>query len=407
MGDFLLAWRNIWRNTRRSVLTILAIVFATSLLIFMLSFQFGAYDDMIDSSVRLSTGHLQVQAQGYQDRPSMRKVIGNPKSLLAMVTRLTGIETAGIRSEAFALAAGPQRSRGIMITGVIPVNETSISSLPGQIKKGRYLLNGDSDVAVIGALAAKRLQIDIGDECTLLGQGRDGSVAATIVRIVGIYRTGIDEFDRTTMQIPLSDFDSVFSMAGGVHRLVMITNHLADAADIAAEIRLAPEAAGLAVLTWDQLTPGLKQSIELDLVGGIIMYAILVVVVAFSILNTFFMAIFERTREFGVLMSIGTKPLRLVKLMLLESMAMTSIGLVTGTILGIAVTLIFSHYGISMGESSDLMAQYGIADRLYPHLSLASVTIGPAIIAVVTFITALVPAMKIPRMRPVEAMRAC
>lgn len=407
MGDFLLAWRNIWRNTRRSVLTILAIVFATSLLIFMLSFQFGAYDDMINSSVRLSTGHLQVQARGYQDRPSMRKVIENPKSLLAIVTGLTGVETAGIRSEAFALAAGPERSRGIMITGVIPGDETAISSLPGQIKKGRYLLNEDSDVAVIGALAAKRLQIDIGDECTLLGQGRDGSVAATIVRIIGIYRTGIDEFDRTTMQIPLADFDLVFSMEGGAHRLVMITDHLADAAGIAAEVRLAPEAAGLAVLTWDQLSPGLKQSIELDLVGGIIMYAILVIVVAFSILNTFFMAIFERTREFGVLMSIGTKPLRLVKLMLLESMAMTSIGLVTGIALGVAVTLLFSHYGISMGDSGELMAQYGIADRLYPHLSLASIFIGPAIIAIVTFITALVPAMKIPRMRPVEAMRAC
>ena len=407
MGDFLLAWRNIWRNTRRSVLTILAIVFATSLLIFMLSFQFGAYEDMINSSVRLSTGHLQVQAQGYQDRPGMRKVIKNPKSLLAVVAGLTGVETAGIRSEAFALAAGPERSRGIMITGVIPDDEISISSLPGQIKKGRYLLNEDSDVAVIGALAAKRLQIDIGDECTLLGQGRDGSVAATIVRIAGIYRTGIDEFDRTTMQIPLADFDSVFSMEGGAHRLVMITDHLADAAGIAAEVRLIPEAKGLAVLTWDQLSPGLKQSIELDLVGGIIMYAILVVVVAFSILNTFFMAIFERTREFGVLMSIGTKPLRLVKLMLLESMAMTSIGLLTGIALGIAVTLFFSHYGISMGESSELMAQYGIADRLYPHLSLPSVIIGPMIIAVVTFITALVPAMKIPRMRPVEAMRAC
>jgi len=407
VGDFLLAWRNIWRNTRRSVLTILAIVFATSLLVFMLSFQFGAYDDMIDSSVRLSTGHLQIQAQGYQDRPNIRKVIENPNRLLAMVTRLAGVEDASIRSETFALAAGPERSRGIMITGVIPDNETGISSLPGQIKSGRYLLNEDSGVAVIGSLAAKRLQIDIGDECTLLGQGRDGSVAATIIRIVGLYRTGIDEFDRTTMQIPLSDFDSVFSMAGGAHRLVMIADHLADAGRIATAVRPAPEATGLAVLTWDQLSPGLKQSIELDLVGGIIMYAILVIVVAFSILNTFFMAIFERTREFGVLMSIGTKPMRLVKLMLLESMAMTSIGLVTGTILGIAVTLIFSHYGISMGDSGELMAQYGIADRLYPHLSLASVTIGPVIIAVVTFITALVPAMKIPRMRPVEAMRAC
>jgi putative ABC transport system permease protein len=407
MGDYLLAWRNIWRNPRRSVLTILAIVFASTLLVFMLSFQFGAYEEMIDSSVRLSTGHLQVQPKGYQNRPEMRKVIGDPGSLLKMVAALEGIDGAAVRSETFALAAGPERSRGIMVTGIRPEVERLVSSLPGQIRKGRYLQKGDAGVAVIGALGAERLQLDIGDECTLLGQGRDGSVAATVVQIVGIFRTGIDDFDRSTMQLPFSYFDEVFSMRGGAHRLVMTTKNLADAGPIAAAVRLTPEAEGLAVLTWDELTPGLKQSIELDLISGIIMYAILVIVVAFSILNTFFMAIFERTREFGMLMSIGTKPIRLVKIMLLESMAMTMVGLAVGIVLGTAITLFFSNHGISMGESSDLMAQYGIADRLYPRLSLMSVIIGPAIICVITFFTALVPALKIPRMQPVEALRAC
>ena len=136
------------------------------------------------------------------------------------------------------------------------------------------------------------------------------------------------------------------------------------------------------------------------------MYAILVIVVAFSILNTFFMAIIERTREFGVLMAIGTKPLRLVKIMLFESLAMTCIGLLTGMILGTAVTLFFSSYGIGMGDSSELLAQYGIADRLYPRLSLLSILIGPTIICVVTCITALIPTLKIVRMRPVAALRS-
>jgi len=391
---------------RRSVLTILAVVFASGLLVFMLSFQFGAYEDMIDSSVRLSTGHLQVQAIGYQDRPEVHKVIKSPGLLLEKIGALGGVEAVTIRSEAFALAAGAKRSRGTMVSGVRAEVEGRISSLPGQIRKGRYLRDGDVDVAVIGALGAERLQIDIGDECTLIGQGRDGSVAATVVTVIGVFRTGIDDFDRSTMQIPLSDFDAIFSMEGGVHRLVIATQTLADDNPVAAAIRLMPEADGLAVLTWDELTPGLRQSIELDLIGGIIMYAILVIVVAFSILNTFFMAIFERTREFGVLMAIGTKPRRLVKIMLLESLAMTCVGLFAGMVLGIAVTLLFSHYGISMGESSELLAQYGIADRLYPQLSLLSIIIGPAIISVVTFITALVPALKIVHMRPVEALRS-
>lgn len=407
MGDYLLAWRNVWRNPRRSILTILAIVFATTLLIFMLSFQFGAYVEMIDSSVRLSTGHLQVQPVGYLERPEMRMVIDNPNPLLEQVAGLPAVDSAAIRSETFALAAGPLISRGIMVTGVRPADEYRVSSLPGQLIKGRYLREEDQGVAVIGTLGAERLQLEVGDECTLLGQGRDGSVAATVVDIVGIYRTGIDEFDRSTMQLPLWDFDEVFSMRGSVHRLVVIAKKLSDAEPIAAALRKTPEAAGLAVLTWDELTPGLKQSIELDLISGVITYAILVIVVSFSILNTFFMAIFERTREFGMLMSIGTRPIRLVKMMLLESMAMTMVGLVVGMVFGIAITMFFERHGISMGDSSELMAQYGIADRLYPRLSLLSVVIGPTIICVVTFFTALVPALKIPRMRPVEAMRAC
>ena len=405
MGDYLLAWRNIWRNPRRSVLTILAVVFASGLLVFMLSFQFGAYEDMIDSSVRLSTGHLQIQARGYQNRPEMHKVIEGPDRLLEKIAAFDGVDAVTMRSEAFALAAGTRKSRGMMVGGVRPEAERGVSSLPGLIQKGRYLQNGDRDVAVIGALGAERLQIGIGDECTLIGQGRDGSVAATVVRIVGIFRTGIDEFDRATMQIPFSDFDLVFSMEGGAHRLVITTKTLTDDRGVAAAVRMMPEADELAVLTWDELTPGLRQSIELDLVGGIIMYAILVIVVAFSILNTFFMAILERTREFGVLMAIGTKPLRLMKIILLESLAMTCVGMFAGMALGTAVTLFFSNYGISMGESSELLAQYGIADRLYPRLSLLSIIIGPVIISVVTFITALIPALKIIHMRPVAALR--
>ena len=406
MEDALLAWRNIWRNPRRSALTISAISFATALLVFMLSFQFGAYEDMIDSSVRLSTGHLQVQASGYLDRPEMRKVVPKPQLLLDMLGNQPEVQAVAVRSETFGLAAGDQRSRGMLVVGVDPEMERDLSSLPGQMIAGRYLQAADREKGIIGVLAAKRLQIGVGDECTILGQGRDGSVAATVVRIVGIFKSGIDEFDRSTLQLPLADFDEVFSMEGSVHRVIMLVHQLSAAGQAARAIRAELQDDDLVVLTWDELSPGLKQSIELDLIGGVIMYLILVLVVAFSILNTFFMAIFERTREFGVLMSIGTTPLRLVKLMLQESMAMTLLGLAIGIGIGIGVTLVFSQVGIGFGDGGELLAQYGIAERLYPRLTLISTLTGPLIIAVITFFTALIPALKIPRMRPVDAMRA-
>ena len=406
MNDLLLAWRNIWRNPRRSVLTILAIVFATALLVFMLSFQFGAYDDMIDSSVRLSTGHAQILAPGYHDRPEMRKVISDPEPLIRASAYLGTVERVAKRSEAFVLASGDTRSRGLVVTGVDPATELEISSVPQQIVEGRYLEDEDSSVAVIGSLAARHLQLGIGDECVLLGSGRDGSIAAGVVSIVGIFKSGIDEFDRAAMQLTLNEFDSIFSMEGAVHRLIYTFDQLSDSSPAADRLRTDEITSELQVMTWEELTPGLKQSIELDLISGIIMYFILVVVVAFSIVNTFFMAIFERRKEFGVLMSIGMKPARLVRLMLLESLSMTWVGLVLGILSGIAITLIVSRYGISMGDSAEFMAQYGMPERLYPKLTLLSVAVGPLLIFMVTMLTALIPVLRIPTLKPVEALRS-
>lgn len=406
MNDLLMAWRNIWRNPRRSVLTILAIVFATALLVFMLSFQFGAYDDMIDSSVRLTTGHVQIVAPGYHDRPEMRKVISDPDRLILASAQLGNVEKVAKRSEAFVLASGDKRSRGLAVTGVEPAVELEFSSVPRQIVEGRYLRQGDGAVAVIGGLAARHLQLGLGDECVVLGSGRDGSIAAGVVSIVGIIRTGIDEFDRAAMQLPLTEFDSIFSMDGAVHRLIYIFDQLSDSSPAADRLKADEAASGLRVMTWEELTPGLKQSIELDLISGIIMYFILVVVVAFSIVNTFFMAIFERKKEFGVLMSIGMKPGRLVRLMLLESLSMTWVGLVLGILTGVAVTLVVSRYGISMGDSAEFMAQYGMPERLYPKLTPLSIVVGPLLIFTVTMLTALIPVLRIPTLKPVEALRS-
>lgn len=406
-SDGLLAWRNIWRNPRRSILTILAIVFATGLLVFMLSFQLGSYEDMIDSSVQLSSGHFQIQSPEYNNRQEMHLTIAAPDNLLPQVLQQPGVRGAAIRSEAFALAAGRVRTRGAQIMGVDPEREHGLSSLSGQIIAGRYLQPQDTDTAIIGTLLAQRLQLALGEECTLLGQGKDGSIAATVVRIVGIFKTGIDVYDRSTLLMPRPLFNDVFTMGDSAHRIVVIMDHLGEINPTLEALKNTPVFQDLNLLSWDQLIPGLRQSIELDLISGVIMYLILVIVVAFSILNTFFMAIFERTREFGVLLSIGARPARLVRMILLESMTMTCLGISLGMFLGGLVTIYFTKYGIGFGEAGELFAQYGISERLYPQLSLLTLCTGPVIIFIITFITALIPALKIPALKPVEAMRAC
>ncbi len=405
-----MAWRNIWRNPRRTILTVCAIAFATVLLVFMLSFQFGSYETMINTSVKISTGHLQVQAEKYHEKKSIRLIIPQPRAVADIVDRIPGVAAYTFRGQAFALISSNDRTYGVVVTGIDPQKEIQVSRIKKLVQSGNFLAADDVNQALVGKLLARNLRVKIGDELTLLGQGRDGSIGATVVQVKGIFSSGIDEFDRSTMQIPLPDFQDIFSMDEAVHEVVIIGKSLSDVAGI--KSRLIPALAALnsgkplKTLDWQELMPGLRQAIEMDLVSGLIFYGLLIIVVAFSILNTFLMAIFERTKEFGVMMAVGTTPRRLTKILLIESMSMTLIGIIAGIVFGIGITYYFQIYGIDFSGGSELLSHFGITGRMYPKLSLLSVSIGPFMVLFFTFFSALYPALKVRRLRPVEAMTA-
>jgi putative ABC transport system permease protein len=411
--DVKIAWRNIWRNPRRTVLTVLAITFACVLLIFMLSFQFGSYETMINASVTIHTGHLQVQARDYQDNRKIRYVIPDPQSVQQVLDTIPMVQAHAPRARAFALVSSQERSYGVMVEGVDPAAEARVSTLDSIIMHGDYLEEQPrEDVlpgALIGYLLARNLKVTIGDELTVLGQGYDGAIAATVLRVRGIYSSGMDAFDRGAIQIPLDAFQEAFAMGTAVHEIVILARQLTDVPLIKAAMR--EPLAGiiserpLEILDWVELMPGLKQAISMDLVSGAIFYLILIMVVAFSILNTFLMAILERTHEFGVMMAMGVKPGRLTRLVLSESAGMTLVGVITGVILGCLVTLYFTYHGINLAGSSDILRQFGIPGRLYPRLTLISTTAGPLAVFIITLLAALYPALKIRRLQPVAAMR--
>ena len=405
-----MAWRNIWRNPRRTILTICAITFASVLLVFMLSFQFGSYETMINTSVKISTGHLQVQAAKYHEKKSIRFVIPDPLAVADILDQIPEVAAYSFRGQAFALISSKDRTYGVVVTGIDPQKEARVSRIRKLVHEGHFLTEDDGSRAVVGKLLAKNLRVKIGDELALLGQGRDGSIAATVVQVKGIFSSGIDEFDRSTIQIPLAFFQQTFSMGNAVHEVVIIAKSLSDVSRIKAKLVTAlsklNKGTHLKTFDWQELMPGLRQAIEMDLVSGLIFYALLIIVVAFSILNTFLMAIFERTREFGVLMAIGTTPRRLTKVLLTESMVMTAVGIMAGILIGIAITYYFQMNGIDFSGGSDLLSQFGITGRMYPKLSLLSVSIGPIMVLFFTFIAALYPALKVRRLRPVEAMTA-
>lgn len=400
--DVKMAWRNIWRNPRRSILTISAIAFASLLLVFMLSWQFGSYETMIDSAVKIHTGHLQVQAKGYNDKKSIRMVVPDPAPIANILNKTPNVAAYTFRANAFSLISSNERTYGIIVVGIDPVREADVSTLKKLIRHGSYLSEDDTDQALMGDLLAGNLKVGLGDELTVLGQGRDGSVAATVVKVKGIYKSGQDDFDRSSIHIPLKNFQDVYAMRGAVHEVVALGKSLDDLEEIkktvTAGIEKTDKKHSLAVLDWMELMPGLIECIQMDMYSGFIFYLILIIVVAFSILNTFLMAIFERTREFGVLMAIGTTPGRLSKLLLIESITMTMAGIIIGIIAGSLITWYFQVHGIVISGTSEIMRQFGMPERIYPKLSIISASIGPAAVLVITFLTALYPAIKVRRL---------
>jgi ABC-type lipoprotein release transport system permease subunit len=348
-------------------------------------------------------------AGGYNENQDMRMVIPNPKPIRNILDGLPEVEAYTFRGEAFSLVSSKNRTYGILVTGIHPESEARVSTLKNLIRKGSYFSgNGDREQGILGALLADNLNIGIDDEVTLLGQGRDGSVAATMLKVKGVFRSGIDEMDRYTVYMHLDTFQEVYFMRESVHRIVINMNRLDNVLRVKQylqeQLKVLETSRPLAILTWKELKPGLPQSIKLDMISGIIWYLFLILVVAFSIMNTFLMAIFERTKEFGVMLALGTKPKRLVKILLIESMSMTAMGLVIGMVLGSILTLYFQEVGIDLGGASEITSQFGISGKLHPRLSFISLVIGPSAVLVITFFAALYPALKARKLNTVETL---
>lgn len=385
-----------------------AIAFATILLIFMLSLQFGNYATLIDSAVKVRTGHIQVQAEGYSERRDIRLVVSEPERVADIVDSLPGVAGYTFRASSFALVSSKERSYGAVVMGISD-REKTVSSLAHNLRQGHFLSEGDGGQALIGAILAKNLQVKLGDEVSVLAQAWDGSVAATVVRVKGIVVSGQDEFDRNCFYIPLPYFQEVFAMGRAVHEVVVTAKALEKVPHLKEVLQgqmVTGSNRSLKVLDWKELTPGLTETITLDLMTGFLFYVVLVVVVAFSILNTFIMSVFERKREFGVMMALGCRQAGITKLLSLESIMITALGSAAGILIGSLLTIYFEAHGIKIPGAAELARYYGVPERMFPKLSFLSLTIGSGLVLGISMLAAHVPVLKVRRLRPVEAMAA-
>ncbi len=402
-----MAWRNLWRHKRRTWLTVGAMIFSNLLLVFMISLQFGSYRMMIDNTLKPYTGHMQIQLKGYNDDPKIRNSFDGIVPLANDIRQQLGSDTVAARGVAFAMTSSDLRSYGLQIIGVEPQFEIKVSSLPGLISKGRYFTDINAKEIIIGSILARNLRVDIGDELTLLGSGRDASFAAGIVIVTGIFESGVNDVDRSMAQLPLAYFQTLFSMAEQGHNIVINADDLSSVSALQENISTIIAARkDLVVLDWDRLQPGLQQAIQADMASAWFMYAVLIVLVAFSVLNTQLMSVLERTREFGIMMALGVKPARLGALVITETSLMSTLGLTIGAGLGAVLALYLSFAGFSYPGMEEMAGRFNLPDRIYPSLSLLSIFLGPGIVFLCSLLASVYPALRLFFLHPVSAMRA-
>jgi len=405
--SFRLAWRNIWRQKRRTWLTALAMIFSNILLVFMISLQFGSYDMMINNTLAMFSGQVQIQHEAYQDNQKIHQTVSQIRELAGTIRSQFPQASVAARANSFVLVSSEDRSFGTQLVGVEPAYEPDVSTIPGLLSDGRYLGDADAAEIVIGSVMARNLKVAVGDELTFLGSGRDGSFAAGVVTVVGIFDSGSQDLDRSLAELPLGYFQDAFAMGDSGHVIAISVDDLGDVPAMMAPLKTATSVQeDLVVLDWEALNPGLKQAIQADMTSAWFMYGILIILVAFSVLNTQLMSVLERTREFGVIMAIGIKPRRLVLLVLLETFLMALLGFLIGVLLGGMVAAYFAEAGFSYPGMDEMAEKFNMSATMYPSLKPFSLLLGPSVVFIFCLFAAVYPALKLYALRPVEAMRS-
>ncbi len=402
-----LAWRNLWRHPRRTILNLSAITFSCVITIFMVSLQIGSYSSMIRYSLRLFDGYAQIQHPEFLAKPNIRNTIAHPTTLATQLQNQAEVAHVSIRALTYALLSSETRSYGAQVVGVQPQNEPQLSHLPHVINpNGRFLSNNQAGEIVLGETLARNLQVQVGDEIMLLGSSLDGSVAADVLTVVGMFHSKMSELDRQIAEIPLERFQATFAMPNQAHTIVMTTPSLTQLNQLLPKLRTQLNPDDLVIRDWDELQPGLKQAIQLDASMAVLFYLALIIVVIFSILNSFLMSILERTREFGVLLALGMRPSLIGGMIWLETAILMILGVSLGIGLGYLLTEYFVIQGIHFEQAGALLAQFGMPTALYPQINTFSLLIGPSIIALCVILAGGLPTLRIYQLHPVTAMKS-
>ena len=397
-----LAWRNLWRNHRRTLIMMLAISVGVWAMIFMTALMRGMVDQMLKEGINALPGHVQVHHPAYRDDPSIENSMDQPGPAFSAALQHPEVTAWSSRVRVPAMISSERDNRGVTLLGVEPDSEIALGFDPDSILEGRFLESAGDNGLVIGRKLLQRLETDLGKRVVVMSQDPDNNIADRGFRVVGVYKAKLTATEEAFIY---AGRDTVQALLGLEQQVSEIAVGGRNYREVDALQSLVQTAAGpdVEVLNWKELDGYLGTMMRV--MDGFVLVWVIVIFLAlsFGLVNTLMMAVFERVREIGLMQALGMKPSAILMQILLESLMLLVLGLILGNVLAVASVLPIRD-GLDLSIVAQGMEMAGVSSVLYPSLTLPDMVLANSVVIVLGVLTSLLPAWRASQYRPVEAI---
>jgi ABC-type lipoprotein release transport system permease subunit len=418
-----IGWRNLWRNPRGTLLTALALGLGLALLLVSLGLLDGLHEKMVGDGVRFGTGHVVIQAKGYQDTGSQdlllpAQVVSTTAEFLHTEPMKRLVRGVSPRLLASGLLSSAANAAGVGIIGIMPKEERAVSLIPSRIVEGKNLTDDEQSGVVIGAELARKLEVKVGSKVVLMTQAvqqpdreatdpGEGGMQSTLLRVSGIFRTGVQAVDAHVVHLLLPVAQTLLGVPGRVTQIAVLLEREGDSLMVARDLRKQLAGVAVEVLPWRESMPRLVQIFRLDQAFNYVMNGVVLAMVGLGILNTILMRVLERRYEFGLCKALGLRPLQLAVMIIGESLALTTISLALGLALGSIVHYYIATFGLDLHWlfKGGAPSAFVFDPIIYSRLSLSRIASSVSIVFLTTTVISFYPAFKAARTELPDALK--
>ncbi len=404
-----IAWRNIWRNGRRTWITATAMAVSVAMCIFLSAFTNGFYSIMFDLMVTQKIGHIQIQHPEYAKKKSLHDTISDGDTLIQSIRDLKSVQSVSAKLTSSLLVSGKEDSAGAQVIGVFPEFERVERRAETQIVDGEYLGDSENKEVIVGNSLQKDLKLTIGEELFIYTQASDGSMAYDLYKIVGVYKTGSTGLDKG-IQVHIRDLQDLLILPEQFHEISVVDDNIDHIEQLREEITgLVSTSSTIQSKTWWETSPQTQEMMKFQDVTMYIFLGIIFFIAGFGILNTMLMAVFERTREIGVMKALGMRANKIIQVIVIESIFLAFLASCIGFLLGVLSNLYLKFQGVDMsGGSGEPISMMGMNFDPVMYTDMQWASYPPPIIGlfVVALLSSLWPAYRASRLNPVEAIRS-